>query len=355
MATTTQTPDSVSARRAAAAGYPASTAGFDALMAGLSALFLTGLMVDGWAHFHGRVDDSFFTPWHLVFYSAFALCALALGLKQWRGVADGHTFGRALPKGYGASLAGVVIFGLGGAGDMVWHTLFGIESGTEALLSPSHIALGIGMALVFTGPLRSAWARAANGETLYGWRNLWPMLVSATLFTTLVMFFTSYAHPMTMPLAQRVLSGRGIPFDPQDFGVTAILLETAVLTGIVGVLLTRWTLPAGAITLISGASAAILTVLVDSYVFLPPLYVALVIVEIVAWRLKPSTSRPNALIAVLTVLPVLMYLAYFVAINRYERIFWSVHVWTGAIALAGVVGALVGYGLSAVTSGRASE
>lgn len=350
MATTTQTPDSVSARRAARAGYPASTAGFDAVMAGLSALFLAGLFVDGWAHFHGRVDDSFFTPWHLVFYSAFALCALALGRKQWLGVAAGYSFGRALPKGYGAALAGVMIFGVGGVADMVWHTLFGIEAGTEALLSPSHIMLGIGMALVFTGPVRSAWARAANGETLLGWRDLWPMLTGMMILTTLLMFFTSYAHPMTNPLAHQFPRG-----DAQDFGVTAILLEAGLIAGVIGVLLTRWTLPLGAITLIAGVSSAILTVLVDSYVFLPPLFVALVIAEIVAWRLKPSAARPNALIAVLTLLPMLMYAAYFVTIDQYDRIYWSIHVWTGSIALAGVVGALVGYGLSAVVSGRAAE
>ena len=229
MATTTQNPDGVTSRRAARAGYPASTASFDALMAGLSALFLAGLFVDGWAHFHGRVDGSFFTPWHLVFYSAFALCALALGRKQWIGVADGYAFGRALPKGYGASLAGVVIFGFGGVFDMIWHTLFGIEAGTEALLSPSHILLAVGMALVFTGPVRSAWARAANGESLRGWRDLWPMLTGVMLLTTLLMFFTSYAHPMTNPLAHEFPRG-----DAQDFGVTAILLEACWAFSLLG-------------------------------------------------------------------------------------------------------------------------
>ena len=350
MATTTQNPGGVTSRRAARAGYPASTASFDALMAGLSALFLAGLFVDGWAHFHGRVDGSFFTPWHLVFYSAFALCALALGRKQWIGVADGYAFGRALPKGYGASLAGVVIFGFGGVFDMIWHTLFGIEGGTEALLSPSHILLAVGMALVFTGPVRSAWARAANGESLRGWRDLWPMLTGVMLLTTLLMFFTSYAHPMTNPLAHEFPRG-----DAQDFGVTAILLEAGLVAGMVGVLLTRWTLPVGAITLVAGISSAILTVLVDSYVFLPPLFIALVVVEIVSWRLKPSAARPNALIAVLALLPALMYLAYFVTIDGYNRIFWSVHVWTGAIALAGAVGALIGCGLTAVVSRPSSD
>jgi hypothetical protein len=32
----------------------------------LSAWLVGGLFPDGWAHAHGRVDQSFFTPWHTV-------------------------------------------------------------------------------------------------------------------------------------------------------------------------------------------------------------------------------------------------------------------------------------------------
>jgi hypothetical protein len=350
MASVTQAPEKSAVRRQAQAGNPPSSARFDLLMAGLSTVFLLGLFVDGWAHFHGKVDDSFFTVWHLVFYGAFGLCALALAAKQLGGVNAGHGFFRALPKGYLASLVGIVIFGVGGVGDMVWHTLFGIEGGTEALLSPTHILLGVGMALVFTGPARSAWARARAGENLTGWIALLPLLISATLLLTLLIFFTSYAHPMTMPLAQLALSGRGIPFDPQDFGVTAILLEAGVLAGIAGVLLMRFRLPFGALTLLAGVSSALLTVLVDSFVFLPGLFIALMIVDIVAYRLRPSKARPNAMIIVLTLLPALYYTSYFLTIDLALTVRWSIHVWTGSIALAAVVGALVGYGLTASSS-----
>lgn len=350
MASVTQSPEKSIVRRRAQAGNPPSSARFDLLMAGLSTLFLLGLFVDGWAHFHSKVDDSFFTVWHLVFYSAFGLCALVLGAKQLSGVNAGYAFSRALPKGYLASLVGIVVFGVGGVGDMVWHTLFGIEGGTEALLSPTHILLGVGMALVFTGPARSAWARARAGENLTGWIALLPLLISATLLLTLLIFFTSYAHPMTMPLAQLALSGRGIPFDPQDFGVTAILLEAGVLSGIAGVLLMRFRLPLGALTLLAGVSSALLTVLVDSFVFLPGLFIALAIVDIVVYRLRPCKARPNAVIFVLALLPALYYTSYFITIDLVLTVHWSIHVWTGSIVLAAVVGALVGYGLTASSS-----
>src|SRR4029077_1895831 len=45
-------------------GTPKQTASrrFDGLVAVLSAVFIGGLYLDGWAHVHGHVDQSFFTP-----------------------------------------------------------------------------------------------------------------------------------------------------------------------------------------------------------------------------------------------------------------------------------------------------
>src|SRR5258708_39024519 len=46
--------------------------GFDWMMILSSIWFLSGLLIDGWAHTHGQVDPTFFTPGHVIFYSAFA-------------------------------------------------------------------------------------------------------------------------------------------------------------------------------------------------------------------------------------------------------------------------------------------
>ena len=35
-----------------------------------------GMVIDGWAHTHGEVDDSFFTKWHGIWYSGFTAYAL---------------------------------------------------------------------------------------------------------------------------------------------------------------------------------------------------------------------------------------------------------------------------------------
>ena len=59
---------------------------FDWAATALAGLFAGGLFLDGWAHTHGRVDATFFTPWHGVLYSAFLALALLLlvTLLQWR-------------------------------------------------------------------------------------------------------------------------------------------------------------------------------------------------------------------------------------------------------------------------------
>src|ERR1700731_2646349 len=124
--------------------YPRSTPGFEWLMASLAALLVGGLDLDIWAHSHGKVDESFFTPWHAVLYGSMALNGIVLGIVAARNVVQKHyPMRRSLPAGYGLSLVGVIAFSVGGGLDLIWHTLFGIEEDVQALLSPTHILLAV--------------------------------------------------------------------------------------------------------------------------------------------------------------------------------------------------------------------
>lgn len=49
---------------------------------------------------------------------------------------------------------------------MIWHHFFGVESGIDALLSPTHLALFAGGALLFSGPIRASRMR---GEASIPW------------------------------------------------------------------------------------------------------------------------------------------------------------------------------------------
>ena len=76
---------------------------------------------------------------------------------------------------------------------MLWHVVFGIEDGIEGLISPSHLVLAFGGGLMVTGPLRAGLAHPAPAER--PWLARMPMVVSLTIFLSLVTFFTEYASP----------------------------------------------------------------------------------------------------------------------------------------------------------------
>ena len=165
---------------------------FDWIMVVVSIWWLGGLFIDGWAHSNIPQLETFFTPWHAVFYSGYLAVALTLlvqillNLRKSALSAGGSTPSlvtlireslpsnrclRAIPIGYELSALGVVIFGVSGIGDLTWHLILGIERSTEALLSPTHLGLALGIGLALSGPLRAAWHRS---ETTPSWRQLGP-------------------------------------------------------------------------------------------------------------------------------------------------------------------------------------
>src|SRR5919199_5781864 len=88
----------------------------------LGTWLMLGVFVDGWAHnTRGEALETFFTPWHAHLYSGFAACATWLGwliLRRRRAGAVGRA---AIPRGYELGLAGVLVFGAAGVGDLLWH------------------------------------------------------------------------------------------------------------------------------------------------------------------------------------------------------------------------------------------
>lgn len=119
--------------------FPTAGLEFDRCVALLSTFFVMGIFLDGWAHNHGKVDATFFTIWHAVLYSGYAILGAFLSLSMRRFMLQGFSMQQSLPKGYLASYVGVFIFALAGAADFAWHTLFGFEISVEAVLSPTHL------------------------------------------------------------------------------------------------------------------------------------------------------------------------------------------------------------------------
>jgi hypothetical protein len=294
---------------------PPHSIGLDWAMAILSALFVGGLFLDGWAHTHGRVDQSFFTPWHAVFYAGYAMTASALVASLLRNHARGCPWQLALPVGYGLSGLGALIFAAGGVTDLIWHTIFGIEAGVEALLSPTHLVLALGLGLIASGPVRAAWRRSEPG---LGWAAQGPMLLALTSTLSVLTFFTEYAHPLVYAAA-----GRGHPHGgAEGLGVASVLLQTALLMAIVLLTARIGTLPRGGLTLIVTLNAAAMGFLNFSGDYPLALVVGAGVAGLLGdtlyARLHPSAAAPSAWRLFAFALPATFYLCYFLALMLTE-------------------------------------
>jgi hypothetical protein len=129
---------------------------------------MAGGATDGWAHNNilGSVqEDGFFTPWHGLLYTGFALSAAWTVLLAYR---RRHLAARwwlnGWPAGYKLGAVGIGLFMIGGLGDMVWHETLGVEVSIDALLSPSHLLLAIGSTLLLSSAVRSWWTAGGGGQ-----------------------------------------------------------------------------------------------------------------------------------------------------------------------------------------------
>ena len=304
---------------------------------------MVGISLDGWAHNHIPSLETFFTPWHGVLYSGYLAVAMFLGVALARNIRRGFSWSQFLPSGYGFSIFGAGIFAIGGALDLVWHTLFGIEKNVEALLSPTHLLLALGAVLMLSGPFRAAWQRSSVSSA-EDQRNLFPMLISLAYVLAIFTFFTQFANPIANSLADQHTSEELI-----DLGVAAILLQTALFMGGVLLALRRWRLPLGALALIYTIISIVSALMAKSSVVLAVAILAAVtglFLDLLNKGLKPGVARMIELRLFAFTAPVVIYGMYFLGLAAIKGIAWSVHLWVGSIVMAGVVGLLLSYVLA---------
>lgn len=318
----------------------------DLLTALLSAWLIAGVFLDAWAHTTQPSLETFFTPWHAVLYSGFLATGgwvtwIACRARRGRG-----SWAAAVPAGYGLAACGVVVFAVSGVGDMLWHVVFGIERNLAALLSPTHLGLFVGMLLIVTAPVRSAWA--CRAERRSGWAPLLPAALSLTLAGTLTAFILQPYHPMAQNFVSRRLAAlilersSGSPFVVArniQTGLAGFIFATLCLFGPVLLLVRRWSPPAG---MLAGMVAIQCVLMQGTRGFREPALAVLgalgaLAVEGMAWGLRPETGDRWRLATFAGLTPPLFWGIYLAGIAaRDHGLGWAVEIWSGALIWSGL-------------------
>jgi hypothetical protein len=314
---------------------------------------VVGLYLDGWAH-HNRANlETFFTPWHAVFYSGYVVSASWILLIVANNHLSGRSWREAAPQGYGLGVIGLGIFAVGAVGDMIWHTIFGVEGGLDTLFSPTHLVLLTGAMLAALSPFRSAWTAPDNVLRL-------APLLSIVFFTAAIAFFFGFASPFNQnwtafdgAVFTARLEAAGIQDAPLIFtsmenvqlrGITGALFTNIILLGPVLLLVRRWRVPFGSCTLLFGTIAALSAGIVNfaSWELVTAAVLAGVTADILirAGHLSAGHLDQHRLVA--TIVPVALIGLPFLATGLRYGTGWPPELWTGTIFF----GALSGFGMS---------
>lgn len=314
----------------------------DLITALLGGWLMIGLLIDGWAHRNNTGIETFFTPWHAVFYSGFVAVALWITYLI-RRPATGSIQG-AVPAGYQLGVVGIIAFGIGGLADMVWHSMFGIEVSIDALVSPTHLVLLTGILLILTSPIRSSWHRPTLRAI--GWKLAGPAVIATGLVTLLIQFFYMYASGLT---TETLASPFRLDDDfPIVFGILEITITNLLFVGSGLILIRRWDPPPGTFTFIAGLLAVGMQALVG---FTEPADVAAALVGGLSVDLitrlinpNPSQARPFRLWAITA--PMALWAVVVASRALKGELAWPATLWVGVIVMMG----LWGLGLSVLST-----
>lgn len=300
---------------------------------------IIGLFLDGYAHQHLiSGTESFLTPWHAVFYSGFAATSAWLALLIAR--RRGPRLRDRIPRGYAAAVIGLGAFGLGGIGDGVWHTIFGVEVGIDALLSPTHLVLMAGMMAIVTAPYRAATARDAGKRGV--------ALVSLGVGVALAAFFLNFVWGLGdggFRVGYQPSSGRGEL--AVIAGVATILVTTLVLA-----LATTFALRLGRLrfgtfgVLFTAVAAAVHLAFDEESVGVIAALVAGLTLD-VSLGGNPQKRVALALPASMAVL----WTVYLVVPLAAGEVAWPAEIWSGTVVLATLSAAVIGYLASLMLDG----
>ncbi len=300
------------------------------------ALWVTsGVFLDGWAHNNIPELETFFSPWHGVLYSGVLAMGLFLGISAVINMRAGATWKISLPDGYGLSFIGFLVFAGGGLFDLVWHTLFGIEASVEALLSPAHLILALGAVLMVSAPLR-VWLKTVPQKN-ESYKEQLPMILTATFAFSLLAFMTQFGSFAEVRATGLMPSRMVIQNHIESAAIGGFLFQTALLMGTVFLLIRRGTLAQGGLLTLFIVHGFAMTIMKEELRLLPAMIIAGIFADSLLSSFPAKDHIAKFRFSAFLV-PVALYTVYFITLILGEGIWWSVHLWTGSIVMAGAMG-----------------
>jgi hypothetical protein len=305
---------------------------------------VSAVFADGWAHLNVPSLESFFTPWHGALYSGLTAFAAWTAVVVWRGRRGSGSWLGAVPVGYRGAVIGVALFAVGGVADLVWHQIFGVESGIDALVSPSHLVLLAGGSLMVATSWRAERARAERATI--------PEVLSLATAAALAAFFLSYTSAFgqatpTTPLANIPPEGSPGHMEaelPVIGALASYLVTTAVIVlPLVASMAANRRHPA-TLTIVTVLVAGLTVAMVD----LPSVAVAgavgagagALIGDGAMARWRPERLASHYAVPVwAAVVSLLVWSGQMIGFALFDAVRWPVTLWSGVVVLAALAAA----------------
>jgi len=307
-----------------------------------SAWLLGGLLTDVWAHNNVPKLETFFTPWHAALYSGFLATAAWICWLVRRNLMAGRRGAAAVPAGYLLGAFGVCLFLVAGAGDLTWHTIFGIERNARILFSPTHLMLVTAIILIMTSPLRDMLADRSVpvAPTL---RRLLPAILSIAFATVTLMVLLQYANILVQNPQGIVNALSRTNGSATQVGEELIITNLALLIPLL-ILGRRWRLPFGTATLVYtvfGIQAEAVRALGTPMVFVTVVVAGVCVDLLIAW-LRVTPTEKWRFWAFGALAPVVTWAVYFlITFITVGSVPSVVEYWTGMPVIAGLLGLAV--------------
>jgi hypothetical protein len=326
------------------------TAREDLVTAITCAVLVLGLYLDGWNHINLQDNElgAFLTPWHGLLYFGLAVASSWVLLRA-RVRLSLRTVWASMPAGYQSGVLGIGLLSAAAPGDAVWHTVFGVETGVARVISPFHLVLFTGIAMLVATPLRSALVRfdpqTAPRPSL---RQLLPAVISLGLLAATAAFITQFTSmyvswppefSLLQPLASSATGDSAVMETLVRLAVAKVLVSTCVAVIPIVYAASRWPLPLGTATIVMG-TVGLLTSLLNNLqhpvVLISALTGGLVADALIHFgRMLPGQAQRSAVLGAGTAAA--LWLSYFAAAAMFETLQWPRDVWSGATVLSMVL------------------